>query len=210
MKYPKIIILAQGGTHGDFLYSCGLLMLENRPTIINETGRALGRSNFLQDNMYNFEGGVYRKKNYVFDTDIEVCHVWHEEFLKFNSKFYYISFKDEHIPVIKKMFLAKVCKNNIDTAIESRKKFLPPAVANKINKKNFDRYWTSSLKTGVKSYRKQPDVNKIDMIDLYNFEKLCSIMTHMGIFNENKTNKLKSMHQSWVEKNSEYITEILQ
>ena len=107
------------------------------------------------------------------------------------------------------MFLAKVCKNNIDTAMESRKKFLPPALANKINKKNFDRYWTSSLKTGVKSYRKQPDVNKINMIDLYNFEKLCSIMTHMGIFNENKTNKLKAMHQSWVEKNSEYITEIL-
>ena len=209
MKYPKIIILAQGGTHGDFLYSCGLLMLNNTPTDIDQTGRALGRSDFLQDNMYNFEGGVDKKITYTFDTDIEVCHVWHEEFLKFTSKFYYIEFQEQHIPVIKKMFLAKVCKNNIDVAMESRIKFLPPALANKINKKNFDRYWTSSLKTAIKNYKKQPYVNKINMIDLYNFEKLCGILTNMGIFNVSKTNSLKSMHETWIQKNSQYIKEIL-
>ena len=47
------------------------------------------------------------------------------------------------------------------------------------------------------------------MTDLYDFQKLCGILTNMVIFDRNKTNNLKSMHQTWIQKNSQYIKEIL-
>lgn len=209
MKQPKIIILANGGTHGDFLYSCGLLMTEDKKTPINDKGRVRGKSKFLQDNMINFEGGTYKGHTYNFNTEIDVCHIWHEEFLKFSSRFYYIDFDDKHIPIIKKMFLAKVCKDNIETAINSRTRFLPQAIAKKINKTNFDEYWTLGLKTAIKKYKKQPGITKVNMIDLYDLAKLKKILIHMGIFNKDKFSELESMHQVWIEKNSQYIKEIL-
>ena len=210
MVQPKIIILAQGGTHGDFLYSCGLLMLEGKTTPINDKGRVEGRSKFLQDNMHNFVGGVHRGNKYNFNTDIDLCHIWHEEFIKFSSKFYYINFDYKHIPIIKKMFLAKVCKNDIQTAIDSKTQFLPRSVASKINKTNFDQYWTISLKTAIEKYKQQPNITKIDMIDMYDLTKLQNVLSHMGIFNEDKSSELETMHQTWIEKNSQYIKEILQ
>ena len=108
------------------------------------------------------------------------------------------------------MFLAKVCKNDIQNAIDSKTQFLPRSVASKINKTNFDQYWTVSLKTAIEKYKQQPNITKIDMIDMYDLTKLQNVLSHMGIFNEDKSSELETMHQTWIEKNSQYIKEILQ
>ena len=41
MPFPKIVILARGGTHGDFLHQCCTLMNNNSTVSINDKGKVL-------------------------------------------------------------------------------------------------------------------------------------------------------------------------
>jgi len=58
MSIPKITIFAQGGTHGDFLYSCCLLMTEKKENSINNKGRIdLKNSDFKNNNLKSYVKG---------------------------------------------------------------------------------------------------------------------------------------------------------
>lgn len=209
MATTKIIIFAQGGTHGDFLYSCCQLMANENENTINELGRVLENSKFKRNNLETYSKG--KKIPFKVDTmsDIEVCHIWQEEFKNLSGKFYYIHYSDEQIDIIKKMYLKKVCDNNIEYAMENLKKYLPNAVANKISKDNFDRILTLSYKNSIKKYKQQSGIVPIEITDLYDFDKLIGILKHMGTFDTGNTEKLKKFHESWTSKNSHYISEML-
>lgn len=209
MATTKIIIFAQGGTHGDFLYSCCHLMTKENKNTIDEFGRVLENSTFKRNNIKTYLKG--KKIPFEFDTmsDIEICHIWQEEFKNLSGKFYYIHYNDEQIDIIKKMYLKKVCDNNIEYAMESLKKHLPDTVANKISKENFDKILTLSYKNSIKKYKQQPNIVPIEITDLYNFDKLIEILKHMDVFDAGNTEKLKKFHESWTNKNSHYIIEML-
>ena len=209
MATPKIIIFAQGGTHGDFLYSCCQLMTNENENTINEFGRVLENSKFKRNNLETYNKG--KKIPFEFDTisNIEICHIWQEEFKNLSGKFYYIHYNDEQIDVIKKMYLKKVCDNNIEYAIENLKKYLPDTVANKISKDNFNRILKLSYKNSIKKYKQQPGIIPIEITNLYEFDKLVGILKHMDVFDADNTEKLKKFHESWTSKNSHYIIEML-
>lgn len=209
MATPKIIIFAQGGTHGDFLYSCCQLMTNETENTINEFGRVLENSKFKRNNLETYKKG--KKIPFEFDTmsNIEICHIWQEEFKNLSGKFYYIHYNDEQIGVIKKMYLEKACDNNIEYAMENLKRYLPDVVVNKISKDNFNKILTLSYKNLIKKYKQQPGIVPIEITDLYDFDKLVGILKHMDIFDASNTEKLKKFHESWTSKNSHYITEML-
>ena len=92
MQYPKIIILFNGGSHGDFLKASCEQMLFGKVIKINSVGQALVTSKFKNDAMNMWREGKktsFKKSNY---DHIEVSHVWYSEFEPFPSKFYYINY----------------------------------------------------------------------------------------------------------------------
>lgn len=212
MLFPKIIILAQGGTHGDFLYkscqitiSTGNLDKENK---ITSDGRVLESSIFKRKNLKLYEKG--QKKELLLNelTDvqqIEICHIWYEEFINWPSKFYYINFDDTLIEIIKKMYLEKACNNDKNIATENYKKYLPDSIAKKITHDNFDEIITMSYKSIKKKYQKQPNIKAINMVDLYSLDKLIDILKDMEIYNPQKLEQLEIFHAEWIKKNHKWI-----
>ena len=55
-------------------------------------------------------------------------------------------------------------------AIEDYKRTLPDSVSRKINQSNFNEAIDTSYKTLLSKYKKQPNANAINMVDLYSFE----------------------------------------
>lgn len=212
MAFPKIIILAQGGTHGDFLYqSCQIITSTEDSTKINDKGKVNESSIFKRKNLNVFEKG--EKKNTMLNhlddaRPIEICHVWYKEFIDWPSKFYYIDFDDSLIEIIKKMYFEKVCNNDKDIAIEYYKKYLPDSIARKINHSNFDEIFNMSYKSIKKKYKKQPDIKAINMIDLYSLPRLIDILKDMTIYDEKKFLSLKIFHSEWIERNDKWIKQV--
>tara|TARA_E500000318_G_C3499627_1_gene187828 strand:+ start:19 stop:663 length:645 start_codon:yes stop_codon:yes gene_type:complete len=210
MKYPKIIILAQGGTHGDFLCKCALLMVDNHDIKINEKGKTIEQSNFLKDNWQkSYRRGKKIKINYKFVNEVEVCHIWQEEFLNFKSRFFYINFTQSQIPIIKNMFLTKTCNGKIENVFKTNKTFLPSDLSSKITLKNFDAIWTTQIKNTLAKYKKQNGITAIKITDLYKFESLKNILKQMGVYNKTKEYKLKKMYKEWHKKNHNFIEQML-
>jgi len=209
MATPQIIIFAQGGTHGDFLHSCGLLMLDGKKSTIDTSGRVFGNSTSKSKNLESY----YKGKKTIFsiesDSQIEIYHIWQEEFKKIKGKFYYISYDESQIDVIKKMFLTKVHYNDLNNAMEGIKKYLPNSLARKISKDNFDKILTLLYKNTIKKYKQQPGIKPIKITDLYNFDSLVLILKNMDILNVNKLEDLKRFHSEWQSKNRQCIKEML-
>jgi hypothetical protein len=214
MLFPKIIILAQGGTHGDFLYeSCQLMILNNNNinNKIDNNGRVLESSIFKRKNFKLYKKG--QKKGLMFDhlndaKSIEICHIWYEEFINWPSKFYYINFDDSLIDIIKQMYFEKVCNNDKNKAMEDYKKYLPNSISKKITLDNFDKIITMSYKSIKRKYRLQPNIKEINMLDLYSLDKLIDILKNMAIYNEKKLLSLKKLHNDWLKKNSKWIKQL--
>lgn len=212
MVFPKIVILAQGGTHGDFLYkSCQIMVSDqnsNKENKIHSSGRVLESSIFKRRNFELYEKG--QKKELMFNylnyaESIEICHIWYEEFMQWPCKFYYIDFDDSLIEIIKKMYLEKVCNNDKNIAIENYIRYLPDNVAKKINLNNFDKIITNSYKSIRKKYQKQPDAKPINITDLYSLDKVKDILKDMEIYNNKKLASLELFHKDWIEKNNKWI-----
>ena len=213
MVFPKIIILAQGGTHGDFLYeSCQLMILNNNiNNKINNNGRVLESSIFKRKNLTLYKKGQKKDSmlNYLNNAqEIEICHVWFEEFINWPSKFYYIDFDDTLIESIKKMYLEKVCNNDINIAVEKYKKYLPNSIAKKITHDNFDKIITMSYKSIKKKYQRQPNIEAINMVNLYSLDTLIDILKDMKIYNREKLPFLEIFHKDWIKKNNKWINSI--
>lgn len=205
----SIILLAAGGTHGDFLHSCGLLMLEKIDFTVNTSGRVINNlSSFKKNNLNTFLDGVKKPSTVEPSFAIELCHIWQEEFKHYKEKFFYIDYTEEQINVIKKMYLEKIHKNNLDTAKRDLVRYLPTKLKVKINKKNFDKVLTLSYKTTIKKYKQQPGIIPIKITDLYNFDSLVLILKNMGILNVDKLKDLKIFHSKWKTKNKQYIKEM--
>lgn len=213
MSFPKIIILAQGGTHGDFLYNSCKLMTSNNESCdnINDEGRIIESSIFKRKNFELYQKGQKKESmvSHLNDAElIEICHIWYKEFINWPSKFYYINFDDSLIDIIKQMYLEKVCNNDTNKAIENYKKYLPDSISKKITLDNFNKIITMSYKSIKRKYRLQPNIKEINMLDLYSLDKLIDILKDMTIYNEKKLLSLKKLHNNWLKKNSKWINQL--
>ena len=142
-------------------------------------------------------------------SNIEMCHIWQEEFKKLPGKFYYINYNEEQIDIIKKMYLEKVFYNNLDHAIKNIKKYLPKDLEKKIKKDNINQILTIFYKNSIKKYRKQPGIVSIEISHLYDFNKLVKILKNMDLFDADNVENLKKFHAEWTEKNIKYLEEML-
>lgn len=201
--------MAQGGTHGDFLYkSCQIMISDEKENKINSNGKVVEDSIFKKKNIQFYEKGIKKKigkDNFSDACQIEMCHVWYEEFMKWPCRFYYIDFDDSLIEIIKKMYLEKVCNNDTSIAIKNYIRYLPDNIAKKINLNNFDKIITNSYKSIRKKYQKQPDAKSINMTDLYSLDKVIDILKDMEIYNDKKLELLGIFHKDWIEKNNKWI-----
>ena len=212
MVFPKIIILAQGGTHGDFLYqACNIITSDTTSKKVDARGRVSESSILKRLNSDVYEKGQIKSlmaTNLDNAQPIEICHIWFEEFIDWPSKFYYIDYDYSLIKIIRKMYIEKVFDNNIDMAIEDYKRWLPDSVSRKINQSNFNKAIDTSYKTLLLKYKKQPNAKAINMVDLYSFEKVVAILKDMDIYNETNLSSLKLFHSLWIEKNQKWIKQI--
>jgi len=212
MAFPKIIILAQGGTHGDFLYqSCQIITSDVDVNKIDNNGRVIESSIFKRKNLTIFGDGqkMDTMLNHLDDAQpVEVCHVWYEEFINWPSKFYYIDYDDSLLEIIKKMYFEKVHNNDKNLAMVWYKKHLPDSVARKINHDNLDEVINSSYRNAQKKYKKQPNAKAVNIIDLYSVDKLIGIMKDMEIYHEKNLSSLKTFHSEWLERNDKWIKQI--
>ena len=209
MATPKIIIFAQGGTHGDFLYSCGLLMLGKKEPTIDANGKVIEESISKRINLKSFYKG---KKDSVFvkpANKLEIYHIWQEEFKQIEAKFYYIDYTDNQIDIIKKMYLEKVHNNNLSNALKSITQYLPENLSIKISERNFDKILTLSYKNTIKKYKQQPGIIPIPINHLYDFDSLVVILKDMNLLKKHRLDNLKQFHYVWTTKNKKWMTEML-
>ena len=85
--FKKILILAQGGTHGDFLYPCCHLMADNKKGIVNGHGADIENSKFKRNNLQTYYKGIKNVSTFNNMQSIEVCHIWQEEFKTLSANF---------------------------------------------------------------------------------------------------------------------------
>lgn len=209
MPLPKIVILAQGGTHGDFLYSCCRLMLVDERQFVSASGRVQEHSIFKRQNLKSYNKGEKIPIDYNTEEEVSVCHIWQKEFLSWPSKFYYIEFSNEQIPIIKQMFLDKVCNQDINFAIDLTKKYFPDSLAKKVNLKNFDRIWTLLYKNSLRKYKLQSGAMAVNITDLYDIKKIIEILKTMEIYDKSKYQFLTHFHDSWLSSNKKHIDALL-
>jgi hypothetical protein len=210
MQFPKIMILASGGTHGDFLYHCCELMLSGSDFRINEKGQTVS-SSFYKNQYFYYNGKripVDYKNNSNDVPYVELSHVWYDDFISWSSQFYFINYDDSLIPVIRDMFIKKACNSNVEIALETYRERWKDDVAKKFHKENFDEVFTVMCKRDKKLFKRQPGIIPIEMVKLYDYSSLVDILKNMGVFNSNHKNKLHELHSEWKLKNLDNIAQI--
>jgi len=209
MIYPKIIILAVGGSHGDFLInSCRIMQGEKIENNINKVGQSIFSSQFKNITRIAFIKG--KKQDLQFDeaNDIELSHVWYDDFQNYPSKFFYIGFSKEILPIIIKMFLAKVCMNNLQKAVDYFNYYTIDGLSKKINTHNISKILPIVWWNAQKKYQKQKNIEKIEMTDLYDYNKFLEVLKKLDVSKKIKEKNLKKYHAEWQQKNSIYINKI--
>lgn len=213
MAFPKIVILARGGTHGDFLYqACQIMTNSKEVKKIKDNGMVKESSQFKKHN-----SRLYRKGKFTdlmancldHARPIEVCHTWFEEFKNWPSNFYYIDYDDHHIPIILEMFLEKVFNNDLSLVLEEHFQSIPDALAKKIHRGNVEKILTMSYKTEKNKYKKQPNIKAIQMKDLYDYKKLVGVLKQMSIYDVKYLAELQNFHSLWIERNDKWIQRII-
>ena len=211
MPFPKIVILARGGTHGDFLHQCCTLMNNNSTVSINDKGKVQNPSKLKMLKIYN-----NRIKENIADKDIEnlkdieFSHVWYDDFINWPSKFYYITYPDVLYPMTKKMYIEKACSNDKDVALQGLKDALTDPFVDRIKLTEFDKVYDLLTKTAIRKYKNQPGITPISMTDFYEYEKLVEVLIFMGVYNEQRSKELQHVYNDWTYKNQKYINEIKQ
>ena len=204
------MILALGGTHGDFLLNCCRLMADGlSPRAIEQNGRAESPSTFKHQRFY-IKG---KKIDLRYDPSnvptVEMGHTWYEDYLHWDSRFFYIQYEDYMIPIIRKMWLEKCWNSNLKLAINDLSKALPDELSKKINKKNFNEVFFVMYKSALSKCKKQPNITRIKMTELYHYDSLTKVLDRMGIFKKKYEKTLKEYYMEWRSKNIMYIEEII-
>lgn len=204
-----IILLAVGGSHGDFLFSCCRLMLNQSVFSTNTAGKVSAPSEWKTFTLLSYKEG--KKLSYITEptNKIEMSHIWYEEFAKMPNRFYCIDYNDKQIEVIKKMSFIKNYKD-VNALCEQFKEILPKSLAGKINENNIDNILTISYKNMLKKFKKQPNINLIKITDLYSFKSLVKILKNMNLYNKSQLTNLKNYHKEWKEKNLKYYKELVE
>jgi hypothetical protein len=209
MSYPKIIILAIGGSHGDFLLKSCEIMTHGKikDSDVDLNGRADYMSTFkTQTTLQTFKKGKKQKLEINYKTnDIELSHIYYEEFQNFTSKFYYIDFDKKYLDIVLDMCIEKVCNNNIDKAIEYFKEYIIDGIAKKINKTNYREILKLVWWNGIKKYKKLKDIESIDMLSFYNFDEMCKILKKLNVYNKENLTVYEKFYQKWYNNNKKFI-----
>ena len=210
MQFPKIMLLAIGGTHGDFLLNCCKLMLQGSKFETTNQGSTVSSS--VYKNQHFMVGGKRVAVDYSHLTNqtplVELSHMWYEEYKTWNTQFYFIEFNDTLIPKIKEMWINKVCGSNIDVALESYKKAWSDSISKNFSRENFDEIFAVLSKRTKKLFMKQPGIISIDMVKLYDYSSLVDVLKSMGIYNADHEHDLQEIHGKWRHNNLDNIEQI--
>ena len=209
MQFPKIMLLAIGGTHGDFLLNSCKLMTQG---LKFETNQGHTLSNSLYKNQHFMVGGKRIPVDYSDLTKetplVELSHTWYEEYKTWNTQFYFIDYDDTLLPIIKEMWIKKTCGSNIDMALEHVREAFHDRIRKKINRENFDEIFAVLSKRGKKLFMKQPGIIPIDMVKLYDYSSLVDVLKSMEIYNADFEHDLQEIHGKWIQDNLNYIEQI--
>jgi len=210
MQFPKIMLLAIGGAHGDFLLNCCKLMLEGSKFAINNQGQTVSTS--VYKNQHFIVGGKRVPVDYTHLTKetplVELSHMWYEEYKTWNTQFYFIEYDDILLPKIKEMWIKKACRSNIDMALESYRKAWSDSISKTFSRENFDEIFAVLSKRAKKLFMKQPGIIPIDMVKLYDYSSLVDVLKSMGIYNTDLEHDLQEIHGKWIHINQENIEQI--
>ena len=209
MTFPKVVILAIGGPHGDFLYSCCRIMRGSDAVDVNEKGKTVTVSPLMLQNLKSFKNGEKQDIRYLTDAEVAMCHIWQDEFTSWPSNFFYISYQKHQIKFVKEMYLQKVHNNNLDLAMEDFKGYLPHDLAKKINSKNFDEIMTKAYASSLIKFQSHPKISEIKINDLYIFKSLIEVLKQMDFYDPKYYEKLKDFYTIWTDKNIHYINLML-
>ena len=211
MQYPKIIILFNGGSHGDFLKASCEQMLFGKVIKINSVGQALVTSKFKNDAMNMWREGKktsFKKSNY---DHIEVSHVWYSEFEPFPSKFYYINYSKKINSTLFDILIKKPFKNNITNAIKyykNKMKFFPKNFNKHVTSKNFIQMLEIIQLKNLEKFKKVPNIQKIDITELYEYDSMIKLLKRMNCYNAKNEIMYQRYYYHWKERNSKFIEKI--
>jgi len=213
MIYPETIILAIGGTHGDFLLKSCELMTSGKVAKLNveHNGRVYWESRFKKNMNTSFSKG---KKDFIetgfkYFNKIELSHVYYDEFNNWPSKFFYIDFSKEVIDTILDMYIQKVCDNDVDKVLFYLKEYIADDLYKKINKEDYREVMRILWWNAIQKYKKIKDIQKIDIISFYTFEKMCKILIELKVYNEFHLKIYEKFYQEWYKKNEKFIQNII-
>lgn len=205
------ILLAVGGSHGDFLFSCCKLMLNQYISVANDAGRISAPSEWKELTLKCFKEGKKIFNVPIPTNSIEMSHTWYKEFKEMPCKFYYIDYEHNQINILKKMWIDKNYtsrgKNKEDICKDMRE-CLENNLAKKINKNNIDKFLTNYYKNQLKKFKQQPGIIAIKITNLYKFESLVNTLKKMGFWNDSNVEQLKKHYKGWFQKNINYIEEV--
>ncbi len=204
-----MIILAIGGSHGDFLMnSCKIMQGEKIKKNITKVGQSKFSSKFKIKTRLAFKKGKKHDLQHIEANDIELSHVWYDEFQTYPSKFFYIGFSKKILPVIMKMYLTKICNNNLQKAVDNFKYYTTDRLSKKINTHNISKILPIVWSNAQKKYQHQKNIEKIEMTDLYDYYKFLKVLKKLDVYKKSNEKQLKEYHTEWQQKNYMYINEI--
>ena len=208
------MILALGGSHGDFLHQCCNFMLHNTKIDVNALGRITPTSVLKQNGNFYYDGEkipiTESKLEKMSLSTVELSHVWQEEFIKWPSKFYYVHIEESHVTTVGKMYLDKICEQDEKIALKTLTSHFPADVKARIDQFSFDEYFKGMVSRAQKKFERQPSISKIQMTDLYSYESLVKVLKMMDCFDHEKTKSLADIHNKWIKNNKTYVDEIQQ
>ena len=208
------MILALGGSHGDFLHQCCNFMLHNTKIDVNALGRITPTSVLKQNGNFYYDGEkipiTESKLEKMSLSTVELSHVWQEEFIKWPSKFYYVHIEESHVATVGKMYLDKICEQDEKIALKTLTSHFPADVKARIDQFSFDEYFKGMVSRAQKKFERQPSISKIQMTDLYSYESLVKVLKMMDCFDHEKIKSLADIHNKWIKNNKTYVDEIQQ
>ena len=193
--YNQIVILAQGGSHGDFLTQCLKIAEGEQTPIVTESGEVVSFSKFK-----SFKTPSIPKEKFW------LSHIWHKVMSTWPSKFFYIHIEPENIPITIEMYVAKVFNGDKDKFLNYWRKEYAPEISRHITKENF--YEVYSRLYTVAQERFKSNAEPIAMTDLYDYNKLVEFLQKQNVYNSKNASKLTAFYNDWYSKNTNYINKI--
>ena len=178
---------------------------------VEHTGRVGWTSHFKKSmNMFYYKG----KKNFIKTeldnlNKIELSHVYYDEFNEWPTKFFYIHFSKEHLDIVLDMYIKKVYNNDVDKILFYLKEYIADDLCKKINKEDYREVMRILWWNAIQKYKKIKDIQKIDIISFYTFEKMCKILKTLKVYNEQHLKIYEEFYQKWHKNNKKFIQNMI-